>query len=149
MDYKKIICDTLRNFIVNAEKMQQFQQRLKKSSRLPQKTERDETLCRVFGCYPYATPGELRALLASEAKIEALELLTRTGVISFLAKEEARAKEDDCLVLPTSNEGLVQDIFISILDGIFNPHITERAYRYLVREQMKAATSAPKQIRQR
>ncbi len=149
MDYKKVICDTLHKFIVNAEKMQRFQQRLKKSSRFPRKTERDETLCRVFGCYPYATPGELRALLASEAKIEALELLTRTGVISFLAKEEARAKEDDCLVLPTSNEGLVQDVFISILDGMFNPHITERAYQYFAYEQMKEAAPAPKQVRQR
>lgn len=149
MDYKKIICDTLHKFIVNAEKMQRFQQRLKKSSRFPRKTERDETLCRIFDCYPYATPEELRSLLTSEAMISAFELLTRKGVASFLDKEETRAKEDDCLVLPTSNEGLVQDVFISILDGMFNPHITERAYRYLIREQMKAAASAPKQIRQR
>ena len=149
MDYKKIICDTLHKFIVNAEKMQQFQQRLKKSSRFPRKTERDETLCRIFDCYPYATPEELHSLLTSEALISALELLTRKGVASFLDKEEARAKEDDCLVLPTSNEGLVQDVFISILDGIFNPHITERAYQYFAYEQMKEAAPAPKQVRQR
>ena len=155
MDYQKIVRDTLCEFIENAKKALNLSRELKS---LPENAPHRSALSNKYlfyvqNCYRYAPVGELEKLYGSAEKTAALALLTEVGVTAYLnrcRKNESYLPFSFLIPDDINREILAHDVFISILDGIYDPKITERVREYIVNErQANKKDSAGGKIRKR